>query len=73
MANQFSDFIHQCELETKYTFSTGIHLLAEHTDWALQSFSLCDIFQFIWMDAQRTGVWRTVNFSVTAHNSPSLW
>ncbi len=47
-----------CELEAKYKFNTDIFLLGEHTDWALQSFSLrqaiCAIFQFIWMDAQRT-------------------
>ncbi len=57
-----------CELEAKYNFSTDIFLLVEHTDWALQSFSLlqviCAIFQIIWMDAQRTCVWRTVSSSV---------
>ncbi len=64
------------ELEAMYKFSTDIFSLAEHTDWALQSFALrqaiCAIFQIIWMDAQRTCIWRTVNSSVEAHNSPSL-
>ncbi len=48
-----------CELEAKYKFSTDIFSLTEHTDcWELQRFTLrqaiCAIFQFIWMDAQRT-------------------
>ncbi len=38
-----------CELEAKYKFSTDIFSLAEHTDWALQSFTLrqaiCAIFR----------------------------
>ncbi len=40
-----------CELETMYKFSTDILSLAEHSDWALQSFTLrqaiCAIIQFI--------------------------
>ncbi len=50
-----------CELEAVYKFSTDIFSLAEHSDWALQSFTLgqaiCAIFQFISMDAQRTCIW----------------
>ncbi len=34
--------------------------------------AICAIFQFIWMDAQRTYIWRTVNYSVKVHDSLSL-
>ncbi len=57
-----------CELEAMYKFSTDILSLAEHTDRALQSFTLhqtiCAIFQIIWMDVQRSCIWRTVSSSV---------
>ncbi len=47
-----------CELEAMNKCSTDIFSLAEHSDWAFQSFTLrqaiCDIFQIIWMDVQRT-------------------
>ncbi len=60
-----------CELEAMYKFSTDVLSLAEHSDWAFQGFTLrqviCDICQFIGMDAQRTCIWRTVSSSVKRH------
>ncbi len=56
-----------------------IYFHSLNTDWALWSFTLsqaiCAIFQFIWMDLQRTlstPIWRTISSSVKANNSPSL-
>ncbi len=58
-------------MEAEYKFITDIFSHAEHADWALQSFTLyqaiCAISQFIWMDAQRTCIWRTVKSSVKVH------
>ncbi len=65
-----------CELEAMYKFSTDIFSLAEHSDWALQSFTLCQakcaIFS-VHLNGCAAHLYLTyVSSSVKARDSPSL-
>ncbi len=53
-----------CELEAVYKFSTDIFSSTLTTwEFTLRQ-AICAIIKFIWMDAQRTCIWRTVSSSV---------